>query len=364
MITIFQPKYLLGLPRPDRLYQRMRVRQRPAQADYSRASSILEPYGLRMLGQPKILGGASRSQNLLLETSAGKKILKRYKGTIDLDTACHEHSILRRLAELEFPAPRLLATTAGETLVERDGGYYALFDFVEGYFQYHNYLFSPAQTRRFVAAAGATLGALHDALHDFSPAGRNRNGFKAHEGERWRELSWFAEQLDHCQRELPTLGLRNVDARAGWVKATLGDLDTQLRAAQMPRLIIHGDYGPYNLLFKRGAPVVVLDFEIARLDWRLIDLAKALEFFACGRLGFNARRAACFLEGYLPRCPAGEAELRLLPDVWQFLTLRRLIVCWYRYTTTRAPGWLAEAQRRLELASWIDERHSQLSTLL
>lgn len=362
--TLFQPKYLFGLPRPDRLFQRLNVRQRPPQFDRVRAGSILDAYSLKILDEVVVPSGPGRSQNLIFGTAAGKKMLKRYKNVVGLDAVRHEHSILQRLAELDFPAPRLSATTAGETLVQDDDGYYALFDFLDGYFQYHNYLYSPAQTRQFIAMAGAALGALHGALEDFTPAGSNPNGFKSRDGERWRELGWFTEKLDLCRRELLALGLHDFAECAGWAEETLHGLDTRLRAARLPRLIIHGDYGPYNLLFKRGVPVVILDFEIARLDWRLTDLPKALGFFAWGRMGFNARRATCFLEGYVSRYPAEDAELRLLPDVWQFLNLRRLIVCWHRYSTTRAPQWLVEAQRRLDLARWLVNHQGLLSRLI
>jgi Ser/Thr protein kinase RdoA (MazF antagonist) len=362
--TLFQPKYLLGLPRPDRLFQRLSIRQRPPQIDRVRAASILDAYSLGILGEVGVPSGPGRSQNLIFETAAGKKMLKRYKSVVGLEAVRHEHSILQRLAELDFPAPRLSVTTAGETLVQDGDGYYALFDFLEGYFQYHNYLYLPAQTRRFVTMAGATLGALHSALEDFTPAGRNPNGFKSRDGERWRELDWFAEKLELCRHELPALGLHNFAERASWVEENLRGLDARLTSAQLPRLIIHGDYGPYNLLFKRGAPVVVLDFEIARLDWRLTDLPKALGFFAWDRMGFSARRAICFLEGYLSHCPIGDAELRLLPDVWQFLNLRRLIVCWHRYSTTRASQWLVEARRRSDLAGWLVDHQGSLSRLI
>ncbi|MHC4159526.1 MAG: phosphotransferase enzyme family protein, partial [Planctomycetota bacterium] len=135
------------------------------------------------------------------------------------------------------------------------------------------------------------------------------------------------------------------------------------REAAPPRLIIHGDYGPYNLFFKRGVPVVVLDFELARSDWRLTDLAKSLSYFAKNRLGLNIQKMKQFLGAYQTYCPVAADELRFLPTVWQFLTLRRLVVCWSRYCNTGSKNWLLEAQHNLNLNSFLMVNQDRLYNL-
>ncbi|HWQ14619.1 MAG TPA: phosphotransferase [Roseiflexaceae bacterium] len=370
MMTIFPPDRLYRLPRPDRLYQRLSGRQLAVE-EGARLQAVLAHYGLRAEGEARAPGGEGRSRSLIVATAAGTKIVKRYKASVEQEAIAHEHSILLRLAALGFPAPRLCATTDGATLVWHEDGAYAVFDYIAGYFQYHNYLFPPGQVRRFIAAAGEALAALHAALRDFTPAGRNVNGFVARDGGRWRDRGWFEEQLEQCRQELlarpahELSGLRRaVTAHAGWVAARLAALEEQLGQAGLPRLIIHGDYGPYNLLFRPGAPVVILDFELARLDWRLTDLAAALRYFASGRLGFSAGRARCFLAAYASRCPLERAELRLLAPVWQYLTLRRLIVCWRRAASTGARHWADESRTRLELARWLEEQQGTLPDIM
>jgi Ser/Thr protein kinase RdoA (MazF antagonist) len=364
---IFQTSHL-AVPRPDRLYRRFAFQRRPSAVAADLLRHIVGEYGLELRAAGEIPGGPGRSDNLICVTSAGKKMLKRYKQTVEPDAIRHEHSILTYLARVDFPAPRLASTADGETLVSRNGGHYALFDVLEGYFQYHDYFHLPAQTQRFIAASGAALGSLHETLRHFTPEGRNPNGFVARRGERWRSLEWYIARLDHCGLEAPDLHAedapklrRMLSQHAGSVEETLRLLDGRLRAAAPPCLIVHGDYGPYNLFFKRGAPVVILDFELARLDWRLTDLATALPSFARSRLGFSFRKMNCFLAGYRARCPIELDELMLLPDVWRFLTLRRLIVCWRRFCETRVSRWLDEAQQRLDLARWLIEHQQDLA---
>jgi Ser/Thr protein kinase RdoA (MazF antagonist) len=365
---IFQARQAYYLPRPDRLYHQITFRRRPPKIDMGLLRDILADYGIAARGKIEVPGGPGRSDNVIVETAAGKKLLKRYKDTITPAAALHEHSILVHLAQVGFPSPRLARTTSGETLIQHDGKCYAMFDFIEGYFHYHNYFLLPAQAQRFIATSGRALGALHNVLADFSPAGDHPSGFKSRGEDRWRELSWFTDMLEECRQKLPQL--QGADANlmrqmlaehADRVEGSLRRLDATLAAAAPARLIIHGDYGPYNLLFRRGAPVVILDFELARLDWRLTDLSTALPSFARSRLGFSFQKMKCFLEGYRTSCPIDRTELSLLPSVWQFLTLRRVVVGWQRFCSTGSGRWLVEAQQKLELAGWLAENQRTLS---
>jgi Ser/Thr protein kinase RdoA (MazF antagonist) len=245
-----------------------------------------------------------------------------------------------------------------------------LFDYLEGYFQYHQYIFNASQTGQFVSLCGQALGVLHRVLEDFEPAGCNPNGFQSRHGPRWRELPWFLGRLHQVRAFnqisevwLP-LKTSEVWEQGDWLEERLEELDERLTTADLPRLIIHGDYGPYNVFFKRGAPVLILDFELSRLDWRLTDLANALYFFAIGRSGFSFSRFEQFIQGYTDTNPVEGDEFRFLPEVWQYLLLRRIIVCWHRSTEGEGGQWLMEAQRKLKLAHWIDDHRQALSAPL
>jgi Ser/Thr protein kinase RdoA (MazF antagonist) len=366
--TIFQAKPLYLLPRPDRLYQQYRGQQRQSLIPRERLETILGAYGLQGDGHVEVPKGSGRSSNIIVSTNRGKKLLKGYKNTLDHDAIIHEHSILRYLADVHFPAPRLNVAMNGATLLRHGKQNYALFDVLAGYFQYHNYVFLPKRSRQFVICAGQALGALHATLKNFTPDGRHVNGFKSADEDRWHGLTWYLERLTWCrnnaqgghedQRRSQATRLQRA---ADWLEETLCSLNQDLTAAKLPRLIIHGDYGPYNLFFKPGAPVVILDFELARLDWRLADLATSLPSFANGRLGFHRGKMRAFLTAYRANCPIDQEELNQLPSVWQFLVLRRIIVCWYRYLQTDSTHWLNEALRKLELAQWLTRRQQMLA---
>lgn len=350
----------LCIPRPDRLYQTWRFRQRPSAIDLASVEEMLAQYDLKLLAKPRVPAGLGRSHSLVVCTDQGKKLLKRYIKTVIVPAIIHEHSILAYLAQTGFPAPRLVSTPEGETLVGRNGHNHALFEFIEGGLQYHNYFLLPGQLRQFIGAAGEILAMLHSRLQDFDARGYNLNGFKSRHEGRWWDLDWYASRLAHCvaktQQRNGGAGLSKVAwllPYADYLQESLHRLDASLEKAALPRLVIHGDYGPYNLLFRRDGSFSVLDFEIARLDWRAAELADAIWRFSRSRLGFSLDRMKCFLDAYRAHYPVAAEELKLLPDVWTFLHVRRCIVRWHFYCAAHDAQRLAEARRFLTLATWM-----------
>ena len=136
---------------------------------------------------------------------------------------------------------------------------------------------------------------------------------------------------------------------------SLNKLDAKLKKAALPRLIVHGDYGPYNLLFRRDGSFVLLDFEIAHLDWRASELADALWRFGYNRLGFSLGRMRCFLDAYRAHLAVAPDELQLLPEVWMFLNVRRCIYHWHCYCDTHDSWRLAQVRWFLRSTKWMRE---------
>jgi Ser/Thr protein kinase RdoA (MazF antagonist) len=72
-----------------------------------------------------------------------------------------------------------------------------------------------------------------------------------------------------------------------------------------PRIIVHGDYAPWNVLRRDGRAAGVLDFELAHEDVRAADLAAA-------RRGYHDD----VVEGYLERASLPAAHLAALDGLW------------------------------------------------
>lgn len=363
----------LYLPRPHHLYNRFNFRQiKPTKRILQSIDELLPNYDFELTNEPQFLPGQGRSQTLILRTSQGKKIVKRYKSTVIEPTIIYEHSVLQYLAQIDFPAPRLVLTKTNESLLTYDHGCYALFDFIEGGLQYHQYILLPRQLRQFIAIGGKLLADLHDKLQHHTPTGYNPSGFKSKTGERWRNLDWYTKRLDFCLTKTSQLieNEANHPLARLWqnhkiIEQTFFKLNTLLEEACLPRLIIHGDYGPYNLLFRKNAPAIVIDFELTRLDWRLYELTDSLWRFGMDRfVGFNSSKMKIFMDAYQSHFPIALEELRHLPSVWKYIHLLRAIKYWYKYCRTPTPGLLKNSYFHLDMIEYMNTNQDDLMTAL
>jgi Ser/Thr protein kinase RdoA (MazF antagonist) len=348
--VLFQPRFAI-LPRLDRLAARALARRRTLPPPRDAVAGLLDRYGLQpetSLRPTRSPGG--RGASYVVETPGGRLLLKRYKPNVGPDAIRGERSILAELARCGVPAPRLHAARDGDTWVEVTGARYAAFDYMEGYEHPHEQLLWPPDRRTFEVAAGSALAAFHDALDGFEPAAHNPNGFAGRDGERVRDLVWFRERLDEITGDRGAAADDPSHDALAWVSRELPRIDQRLAEANLPRAVIHGDYGPYNLLVRRGKPIVIIDLELSRVDWRLTDLAGALPHFAQRRVGFDIGAARRFVAGYRRRADLPASEMALLPDVLTFLSLRRAVVCWTRAGEHGRGRWTAEAAARLRLA--------------
>jgi len=359
---------VIGLPRLDRIIRDSRYRVGRKKREIQSFEKILEDYRLTPMGPVTAYGSQGRSNVWSVRTDRGRKFIKRYKSFVGLEQIQYEHSILRHLDRVGFPTPALVHTENNETILENSGRYYAMFEFLEGYFHYHNYLYLPGQVNWFLSAAGYILGWLHSTLDGFTPTGCNPDGYPDYTGSRNHDAAWFVEQLKTCRESIGRTSRDNLDPTlmklmdlSVWIEETMLQLDERLEAAKPKRIIIHADYGPYNLLFKQGSPVVVVDFELARLDWRLVDLVKSIDMFTRNRFHFNVAKIKWFLDAYQKEFPISKEELSLIPDVWVYFILRRLIIYWAHKDIE--PSSLQKAQIQLGVLRWVRGHHELLSNL-
>lgn len=349
------PPRIWSIPRPSRIKKAIQARLLAPEIGTGSVEQILHTFGLTLTQRPENLPFGQRNSNLVLHTGSGKKVLKRYRSPWPAATMVYEHSILNQLAVCDFPAPRLNATPEEETLVQPDGWSYALFDFVEGSNVSANFL-TRRQRQRLTTQAGTTLARLHHQLSGFLPAGEHHLGYKTYSGGRQRDLDWHLRQL----AELPEKTHELLDPAAQWLCARSGELAKKLTAladvletAALPRLIIHGDYGLHNLLFHGDGTVTVHDFELARLEWRLVDLIIVLS-----RL--DEAQSRTFMAAYAAEFPLTDEEWQLLPQVWQYYRLRGAVQYWHNHFVMYGRNRLTAAQKRIQGADWTLQNPSKL----
>lgn len=338
----------LAVPRPGTLVEAISATMHPPAIPEKELESVLGEYGLNRTGRPRNFTLGWRSSIVSIPTASGRKVVKRYRAGWDEKTIRHEHSILAELDRIDFPAVRLVASVDGQTLVTHDDARYVVFDHVEGRSVAGRYM-TDGGRRSLFQHLGGVLARFHAELSNFTPHFEHHLGYVESSGGAPRDLAWHLEAIETLTRSESSrhsdeiaLGERMKDDD-GAMRERLVELDRVLTSAELDTGVIHGDFGPHNVIFDASGRTVVHDLELARVDWRMVDLAGSIS-----RSRADAGRA--FLEGYRRMSPTSTDDLSILPLVWEHYRLCGAIQSWHTYTELGDPARLATARRRLDEA--------------
>ena len=346
-------------------------RVRRARFDPHELAVVLSHYDLGDIEQIRVYSrGSRRAPKARITTGRGDFLLKRRApGRDDPYRVAFAHSLLLYLQERGYPVPALIGTRQGNnSMLQVDGRMYELFEFAPG----TRYGGSARATER----AGGALGALHRLLGEFQPpyeppvatyhaaAGMEAKLNRIPDAVLAREPQADRKALF---RAVEVLG--NVYARA------VGSVnETGFRS--WPKGIIHGDWHPGNLLYGGRKVVAVLDFDSARLEPRVADVANAalqfsMKMVASDNLdqwpeGLDVDRIRGLVRGYdraAPR-PLTAGELRAVP----WLMIEALIVesvlpiaATGSFGRISGSGFLQVVERKVH---WIAPRSAQLVRFL
>jgi Ser/Thr protein kinase RdoA (MazF antagonist) len=338
---------------PGRIMDAARARMRRPGIARDSADTILTSYGLRAVKRVRNLPIGRRNRSVVVHTTAGRKVLKRYRDDWAVPTIVHEHSILRHLGSAGFPAVRVESTLAGETFVDREDGRFALFAFEDG-MNLAGFLLPLERRVLLWGVAGRLLARFHRAVEGFVPEGEHHLGLGPL-GARSRDLAWHLGAIEELTRDPGPPNREESEAHLRWLRGNAERvagriivLQETLDDAPLVRSVIHGDYGLHNILFWRDGTPILHDFELARLDWRLIDIVTVLS-------RVEARLAGAFLEGYEDVAGPPGDEWRFLSDVWQFYRLCGAVQSWFTYARLGDERRLVTARRRVEEADRVVE---------
>ena len=277
-----------------------------------------------------LLEGGRYNRNYRVDMNARKYVLRRYDLNTSVHTINYEHDLLGYLPSMIHTAmiAKPYLSVSNDTIVSHKGRHYALFPFLPGRGFGRG---SPHLLRE----AGRTLAAYHNATRTYVPEPRQRNEYGTVARLDWAVMCpgglrglWQntialpaetrPEELAHQSVEF----LRDEDRSAQEVLS--GAV-----YAEVPCMVIHGDFGAQNILVSGSRVSGVLDFDLTAWEARAYDLAAAIVWFSeDGNSSpshmvdngdrswtLNAERGARFCEGYLRELelPLCELEVNLLP---------------------------------------------------
>ncbi len=358
---------IISFPRPGRLSDHFNSRFRSLDIDEDTVNSVLNRYGIDLHGKPKNLANTRRNTNIIISTPEGKKVLKKYRPDWQQSTIKFEHSILIQLARENFAAPRLVSLPNGRTWLNFQGQNYCVFEFIEGKNYSSSFLVRPHRVRM-MATSGRTLAALHKRLAGFQPRGQHHLGFNGFDQDRLRDIPWFGSKIEELVALSKNIFQPEDREQANFLIRSSEDffqemveLNKILNDATLPRIIIHGDYGLHNLIYTDLDHAIPVDYELARIEWRMSDLVSVISKFRYKDGSYDFESITRFMHAYQHEYPIDETEWELFPQVWKYYKLMKTVQYWISYFETNGPvRKLYSSRKELERSNWALENPSRL----
>jgi Ser/Thr protein kinase RdoA (MazF antagonist) len=218
--------------------------------------------------------------------------------------------------------PALLARPEGHTYAVVEDGIYELQEWLDG----QPFVSGGPGSEARLEAAARTLGRLHQASAEFQ--------WQPHVWPEERTSEAIAQAYIDMIRQRAESERLPEPVRAGLARVAeqaSAQLDPAVEALlgvpRPPELHVHGDYQAHNLAFAPDAVSAIYDFDAARWDRRVDELAYSLLYFTGVRWderpsltppliddGLDVPSAHRFLEAYGDEAPPAEGEARLLAD--------------------------------------------------
>jgi homoserine kinase type II len=297
------------------------------------------------------------NENWIVRTPQGQYFLKhRHPHLCDPNVIHAQHALIEHLRRANFPAPAVIPTANGETLLVLDDEFYEIHEHIEGTFYDH-------ANSAHLQEAASMLGAYHARVRGFAPQALRGPG-ELYSPTTLRANLAYLTDLWELGRDADLASI------AQQLKAHATDLSTRFAGhGALPHLVIHGDYYAGNLLFEGNRIVGVVDYDKARWQPRVVELAEALIYFASPRPGhlkylvysgfLEWEPFTRFLHDYAPVVTLEENEASALPDyvrcIWLSISLQRLVEKGPRLA--KALDALREA---LALGNWARDNTSRM----
>jgi Ser/Thr protein kinase RdoA (MazF antagonist) len=264
--------------------------------------------------------GSRKAPKLILRSEKGMYLLKRRaRGKDDPFKVAFCHQLQLHLASKQFPLPHLIGTKKdNNSMLQWKGGIYELFEYIKGT-SYDNSLEATADS-------GKILALFHKLLVSYQPE------YEPPQGS-YHAARSVAASMDAIPRTLSKVDPRSLE-EGDKVAQVVQFLHASYNAAAMkvnemgladwPMQIVHSDWHPGNMLFRGPRVVAVIDYDAARIQQRVIDVANgALQFSIIGGGDdpkqwpdyIDESRFKRFLRGYDDVNVLSRAELRTIPHL-------------------------------------------------
>ena len=314
--------------------------------------------------------GSRRAPKMRIQSGSGEYLLKRRAaGHDDPYRVAFAHSLQLFLADCKYPVAALTGTRDdGNSLVQYNDRIYELFRFIDSE--------KPNTSVEGVNASGAALGRMHRLLARHEPQYDIPSGsYHAASSIDPR----FAQLPAAVNAVEPEVDGAELARRCKFLQKAYHEASRRAESAGFAQWLLcinHGDWHPGNLLHQKGRLKAVVDFDSARLEPRMADIANACLQFSI-RMdkpddpsswpdGLDAERIRAMLAGYDTEAaePISRGEIESLPWLMiEALVVEGVVPIAATGRFARIPGsvFLHMVERKVR---WIRERASKLIRFL
>lgn len=266
--------------------------------------------------------GSRKAPKCLIRAEKGLFLLKRRaRGKDNPFKVAFAHALQLYLASKQFPLPHLIGTRRdNNSMLQYKGCIYELFEYIKGS-GYDNSLQATGE-------AGKTLALFHKLLADYQPEYEAPTGSYHASRSVAAAMEAIPSAVEKADPDLPVDQSQRMQEVVGFLKASYNVAATRVNEmglSDWPMQIVHSDWHPGNMLFRGQKVVAVIDYDAARVQQRVIDVANgALQFSILGGGDdptqwpeyLDESRFRRFLRAYdsVPNCVLSRAELRTI--VW------------------------------------------------
>ncbi|MEX2671132.1 MAG: phosphotransferase [Phycisphaeraceae bacterium] len=313
--------------------------------------------------------GSRRAPKALLRTEKDTYLLKRRaRGKDDPFKVAFCHSLQLYLASRQFPLPHLVGTRRdNNSMLQWKGAIYEVFEFINGT-GYDNSLQATQD-------AGKTLGVFHKLASAYNPEYEPpRGSYHASRGVQ-NAMQQVTQTLERMDPEWETNGAK-IEQVCRFLHTSYNEAATranEIGLTDWPMQIIHCDWHPGNMLFRRARVVGVIDYDAARLQQRVIDVANgALQFSILGGGDDASHWPDCideerfkgFLRGYDGVNVISKSELRVVPWLMIEALIAESVIpvaATGSFARMNGVGFMLMIERKVR---WLQEHADDLANLL
>ncbi|MCL2646479.1 MAG: phosphotransferase [Phycisphaerales bacterium] len=264
--------------------------------------------------------GSRKAPKLLITSEKGEYLLKRRAhGKDDPFKVAFSHALQLYLASKQFPLPHLIGTRKdNNSMLQHNNHVYELFEYIRGT-GYDNSLESTYDS-------GKILALYHKLLRGYTPqfeppVGSYHDARSIHNG-----LDQIPVTFNKLDR-LRDISNEQVSATTSFLREAYFQAAEKVNKkglSNWPVQIVHCDWHPGNMLFRNRKVVAVIDYDAARLQQRVIDLANGvLQFSILGGSDdpttwpeyVDETRFKRFIRGYDEVDVISTAELEVIPGL-------------------------------------------------